>query len=69
MVAIIFIRPALTYGMTERNGSATRSMRPPISSVCAGALPLNGECSMSMPVSRLSSSVPRCVVLPAPGVP
>jgi putative ABC transport system substrate-binding protein len=42
-----------------------RAQSPPIKSACAGALPLNGECSTSMPASRCCSSRPRCVVLPA----
>jgi hypothetical protein len=44
-------------------------MSPAISAVSAGAVPLNGMCTMSMPVVCLSSSVVRCAAAPMPEEP
>jgi hypothetical protein len=58
--------PACTSGRTE-GGVANESCVSPASTDCtAGAPPLNGTCTMSIPARRTNSTAARCGAEPLP---
>ena len=68
-MASALILPPRTCGMSELGTSTSIWMSPAMSAVSAGAVPLNGTCTMSMAAVCLRSSVVRCAAAPMPEEP
>src|SRR5437016_7537277 len=59
--------PALTCGNADGVPANIICTCPPTTAPTAGAMPLNGTCTMSIPAVLLKSSPARCAPLPLPG--
>ena len=67
-IAIARRRPARTCGSAGGVVFIITSTSPAIRLMVAGAMPLNGMCTMSVAVTDLNNSMPKCEVVPLPPV-